>query len=101
MIHMIGYKIDFLKSVFKIIISLLIIKKIVYKKNLYNWNIHELSDVNAAMYVDFGSYVRLTTFKGTLHVIARVKIFQTVICCWDAATTRWQASCLPNSIRLL
>lgn len=64
------------------------------------YNVHELSDVNAAMYVDFRSHVRLTTFKDTLHVIARVKIFQTVMCCWDTITTRWQASCLPNSISL-
>ena len=63
-------------------------------------NLHELSVVKTAIYVDFGSAVRVATFKGTLHINVSDKIFHTAMCCAEATITRWQASCFPNSIRL-
>lgn len=51
-------------------------------------SLHELSVVKTAMCVDFGSAASVATFKGTLHTRVRDKMFQTAICCVEAATTR-------------
>lgn len=56
--------------------------------------------MKTAIYVDFGSAVRVATFKGTLHINVSDKIFHTAMWCAEATITRWQASCFPNSIRL-
>ena len=47
-----------------------------------------LSEVKAAIYMEFGSAVSVVSFSGTLHVILRVRRFHTAMCCADAVTTR-------------
>lgn len=58
--------------------------------------LHLLSVVNAAIYLENGSFVRIDSLRGTVHKTERVRMFQTIKLLSVPATTKWQHSLLPN-----
>lgn len=59
-------------------------------------NLHVLSVVNAAIYFENGSFVKIDNLRGTVQAIVRVRIFHTFSPADVPVTTRWQHSLLPN-----